>query len=114
MNFWVMFFCVIFVKLGENPLVVTDATCYMGWIAEQYRLKLPEDYERKLRRKPTCTMSSGNINDVNKAGTECRLARGYEGPQLSPEMIFSGQAVGTGVILIIGLLLLNKLLNPLE
>ena len=94
--------------------MVTDASCYMGWIAEQYGLELPEEYERKLRRKPTCTMSSGEINDVNKAGTECRLARGYEGPQLSPEMIFSGQAVGTGVILIIGLLLLNKLLNPLE
>ena len=101
-------------KLGENPLVVTDASCYMGWIAEQYGLELPEEYERKLRRKPTCTMSSGNINDVNKAGAECRLARRYEGPQLSPKMILSGQAVGTRVILTIDLLLLNKLLNPLE
>ena len=55
--------------------MVTDATCYMGWIAAQYGLELPDEYERKLRRKPTCTMSSGNINDVNKAGTECRLAR---------------------------------------
>ena len=90
--------------------MVTDASCYMGWIAEQYGLELPEQYERKLRRKPTCTMSSGNINDVNKAGTECRLARRYEGPQLSPKMILSGQAVGTRVILTIDLLILNKLL----
>ena len=97
----------IFVKLGENPLVVTDATCYMGWIAEQYGLELPDWYKKKLRRKPTCTMSSGDINDVNKAGTECRLARRYEGPQLSPKMILSEQAVGTGVILIIDRLLLN-------
>ena len=94
--------------------MVTDASCYMGWIAEQYGLELPEEYERKLRRKPTCTMSSGDINDVNKAWTECRLARRYEGPQLSPKMILSGQAVGTRVILTIDLLLLKKLLNPLE
>ena len=56
-------------------MVATDASCYMEWIAEQYGLELEESYREKLRNNPNprCTQSTGNINDVNKAGTECRF-----------------------------------------
>ena len=55
--------------------MVTDATCYMEWIAEQYGLELEESYRQRLRDNPNprCTQSWGDINDVNKAGTECRF-----------------------------------------
>ena len=52
---------------GQNPAVVTDATCFMGWIAEQYGLKLPRDYKVEH-----CTKHTGDVNDVNKEGEECR------------------------------------------
>ena len=29
--------------------MVTDATCYMEWIAEQYGMELEESYRQKLR-----------------------------------------------------------------
>ena len=51
-----------FPTTGQNPAVVTDATCYMGWIAEQYGLRLPRDY----KVKPSCTQHTGDVNDVNK------------------------------------------------
>ena len=56
--------------------MVTDATCYMEWIAEQYGMELEESYRQRLRDNPNprCTQSQGDINDVNKAGTECRLS----------------------------------------
>ena len=44
---------------GSNPVVVTDATCYMDWIAEQYQLRLDYDYERKA----SCSQSSGDRRD---------------------------------------------------
>ena len=30
-----------YIYRGSNPAVVTDATCYMDWIAEQYQLRRP-------------------------------------------------------------------------
>ena len=47
---------------GSNPVVVTDATCYMDWIAEQYNLRLEDDYESK----ESCSQSSGDKEDINK------------------------------------------------
>ena len=47
---------------GSNPAVVTDATCYMSWIAEQYGLRLDRSYEVKA----SCSQSTGDIYDVNK------------------------------------------------
>ena len=51
-----------FVFRGSNPMVVTDATCYMSWIADQYGLKLPRDY----KVKESCTQSAGDRTDINK------------------------------------------------
>ena len=51
-----------FFPSGENPAVVTDATCYMGWIADQYGLKLPRSY----KVKSSCSQHTGDRNDVNK------------------------------------------------
>ena len=51
-----------YIYRGSNPVVVTDATCYMGWIAEQYNLRLEYDYESK----ESCFKSSGDKEDINK------------------------------------------------
>ena len=42
--------------------MVTDATCYMDWIAEQYQLRLDYDYDSKA----SCSQSSGDKEDINK------------------------------------------------
>ena len=55
---------------GFNPAVVTDATCYMDWIAEQYELRLENDYESKT----SCSQSSGDKEDINQ--DVCRTANG--------------------------------------
>ena len=96
---------------GENPAVVTDATCYMGWIAEQYGLRLPRDY----KVKPSCTQHTGDVNDVNKRlcrwdprpfkrdcicyqprtsrGTFCDFTAKY--PDTPYEIAFTGQTIDT-------------------
>ena len=51
-----------FLFRGANPMVVTDATCFMPWIAAQYGLSLPRDY----KVKDSCTQSTGNRDDINK------------------------------------------------
>ena len=51
-----------FIYRGSNPAVVSDATCYMDWIAEQYNLRLDYDYDRKA----SCFQSSGDKQDINK------------------------------------------------
>ena len=51
-----------YIYRGSNPAVVTDATCYMDWIAEQYNLRLEDDYESKA----SCSQSSGDKEDINK------------------------------------------------
>ena len=53
--------------------MVTDATCFMGWIAEQYGLKLPREY----KVKDSCTKPYGDVNDVNKEGEECRKVSSF-------------------------------------
>ena len=55
---------------GSNPAVVTDATCYMDWIAEQYELRLENGYESKA----SCSQSSGDKEDINQ--DVCRTAQG--------------------------------------
>ena len=57
-----------YIYRGSNPAVVTDATCYMDWIAEQYQLRLDDDYEFKA----SCFQSSGDEEDINK--DECLTA----------------------------------------
>jgi len=58
---------------GENPTVVTDATCFMDWIAAQYKVELPQRYEKKK----SCSQGKGDRGDINKAfcktsfGTYC-------------------------------------------
>ena len=47
---------------GENPVVATDATCFMSWIAKEYGLRLPRDYVVK----ETCSRSFGDKTDINK------------------------------------------------
>ena len=59
-----------FIYRGSNPAVVTDATCYMDWIAEQYQLRLENDYESKT----SCSQSSGDKEDINQ--DVCRTAQG--------------------------------------
>ena len=61
-------------------MVVTDATCYMEWIAEQYGMELEESYRQRLRDNPNprCTQSTGDINDVNK-GAGCRFSNNMLG-----------------------------------
>ena len=60
-----------YIYRGSNPAVVTDATCYMDWIAEQYQLRLDYDYESKA----SCSKSSGDKQDINK--DECVTASNY-------------------------------------
>ena len=59
-----------YIYRGSNPAVVTDATCYMDWIAEQYELRLENDYESKT----SCSQSSGDKEDINQ--DVCRTANG--------------------------------------
>ena len=48
--------------LGENPLVATDARCFMPWIASQYSMKLEADYAERLN----CQNGEGDKNNVDK------------------------------------------------
>ena len=59
-----------YIYRGSNPAVVTDATCYMDWIAEQYQLELEDDYDSKA----SCSQSSGDKEDINQE--ECSTANG--------------------------------------
>ena len=47
---------------GENPLVVTDARCFMPWIASQYNMKLEKDYEPR----DNCKKGNGNRDNVDQ------------------------------------------------
>ena len=47
---------------GENPLVATDARCFMPWIASQYNMKLEEDYEERLN----CRNGRGDRNNADQ------------------------------------------------
>ena len=58
-----------YIYRGDNPAVITDATCYMDWIAEQYGLTLPSNITYKY--KASCHQSTGDIEDFNQ--TQCRL-----------------------------------------
>ena len=51
--------------------MVTDATCYMSWIADQYGLKLPRSY----KIKKSCYTSSGDPYDVNKRDCKYEIKR---------------------------------------
>ena len=48
---------------GRNPMVATDAICFMPWIARQYGLKMPEFY----KQKKSCNIPTGDRTDINKA-----------------------------------------------
>ena len=48
--------------LGSNPVVATDATCFMPWIVQQYGLKLPKDF----KTKDSCIHGTGDKSDINK------------------------------------------------
>ena len=47
---------------GENPLVFTDARCFMPWIASQYNMKLEKEYEDT----ENCKKGSGKRSNVNQ------------------------------------------------
>ena len=47
---------------GENPLVVTDARCFMPWIASQYNMKLEKDY----KPRDNCQKGNGNRDNVDQ------------------------------------------------
>ena len=55
-----------YIYRGSNPAVVTDLTCFMDWIAEQYNLRLDYDYEQKV----SCSRSVGDRQDINR--DQCR------------------------------------------
>ena len=59
---------------GENPGVFTSGHCYLGWIAEQYNMKMPRDYFVPA----SCSISRGSLEDVNKTGEECRTTAGTQ------------------------------------
>jgi len=44
---------------GENPGVFTDGSCYLGWIADQYKMRLPKEY----RGSTSCRQTSGSLLD---------------------------------------------------
>ena len=48
--------------LGENPLVATDARCFMPWIASQYNMKLEADYADRLN----CQNGEGDKNNADQ------------------------------------------------
>jgi len=60
----------VFLYSGENAAVVTDATCYMKWIADQYGLRLTQEYQKKQ----SCFQGRGNKMDFNQ--TLCRTSFG--------------------------------------
>ena len=47
---------------GENPLVFTDARCFMPWIASQYNMKLEKDYEERVN----CKKGAGKRSNINQ------------------------------------------------
>lgn len=47
---------------GENPLVATDARCFMPWIAAQYNMKLEKDYSDRA----SCKTGRGDKTDIDK------------------------------------------------
>ena len=47
---------------GENPLVFTDARCFMPWIASQYNMKLEKTYEEKVN----CEKGTGEKSNINQ------------------------------------------------
>ena len=48
---------------GENPLVATDARCFMPWIASQYNMKLEKDYNTE---RLNCQNGRGDKNNVDQ------------------------------------------------
>ena len=52
--------------IGLNPLVATDAICFMPWIAAEYGLKLPEEYEEIIKNRESCRVGTGDKTDINK------------------------------------------------
>ncbi len=48
--------------LGENPLVFTDARCFMPWIASQYNMKLEKEYEER----ENCERGRGKRSNINQ------------------------------------------------
>ena len=61
---------------GLNPLVATNAICFMPWIAAEYGLRLAEDYQVR----PSCFTGVGDKEDINKEvcwtqyGTRCNFS----------------------------------------
>ena len=74
---------------SENPGVFTDARCFMDWIAEEYKMRMPDDYTKpdscfdkfydvsndasnRLGKNPENKVVAGigDINDIDKA--DCR------------------------------------------
>ena len=51
---------------GLNPMVATDAICFMPWIAAEYGLRLEEDYDDMIRNRPSCFTGTGDKTDINK------------------------------------------------
>ena len=47
---------------GLNPLVATNAICFMPWIAAEYGLELPVGYNLPS----SCFQSEGDKADINK------------------------------------------------
>ena len=84
---------------GSNPVVVTDATCYMDWIAEQYQLRLDYDYERKA----SCSQSSGDKQDIDKdtcvtANTElCDWTLDFEGTVWDSCRLYAEEGIAKNV-----------------
>ena len=51
---------------GLNPMVATDAICFMPWIAAEYGLRLAEDYDEMIRNRPSCFTGTGDPTDIDK------------------------------------------------
>ena len=47
---------------GENPLVASDARCFMPWIAAQYNMKLEKDYSDRA----SCKIGRGDKTNIDK------------------------------------------------
>ena len=54
--------CLPYTFPGLNPMVATDAICFMPWIAAEYGLRLAEDYQVR----PSCFTGVGDKEDFNK------------------------------------------------
>ena len=61
-----LFIFIFIIVIGLNPLVATDAICFMPWIASEYGLKLPEEYEEIIKNRESCRVGSGDKTDINK------------------------------------------------